>query len=161
MKKQIIFLFLIFPFMSCVNREENAFQQQDEKIELPPPPKKIDQQNLIGFACYYSGKKSEPVKRFSNLLTEENFTQIREKLNSKFIAEKYLSTIVCLRLDEKKIISLSQVELNQIEKNKISNEKLTICSGCTNEDELSLKELLTSKTYISNEVERWLEKMIL
>ncbi len=162
MKKQILFLLISFIFLSCNDKKDsNATEKQTESLILPPPPPKIvDENSLIGFACYSSGRKSEPVKTISKLLVDKNYNGISKKLSSKSVAEKYLATVVCKKLEKRNLISLTRVDQSQIEENLISDEKIVICSGCTNKKELAMKELFSSDTFLSVYLEEWLKKMI-
>ena len=160
MNKQILFYLLIFMCFSCKKEQEEVVIQKTVTIKLPPRRIEIDENNLIGFACYHSGKQSKPVKKFSEILTKKNYAIIIENLNSKNNADKYLSTIICEKLSQKKLIRLTKEELNKIEKNKNSNEKVRTCAGCTNDETMTLKELLFEKNYITEETEGWLNGMI-
>ncbi|NHM08374.1 hypothetical protein G4D82_14185 [Flavobacterium sp. CYK-4] len=155
--KNLILIFLIVPcFINCNQKAEIT---ENSKIVLPPPPKVFDKNNLIGFACYYDGEESNPVKLFGELIKSKKYSLIINKLKSETAAEKYLSTIVCKRLEQKKIITLTKSELDQINQNMISQKKVTICSGCTEEDELTIEEMF-SDNFLSDDVEEWLSNMI-
>ncbi|SHF83490.1 hypothetical protein SAMN05444377_1232 [Flavobacterium fontis] len=164
MKRNILFILLTFVFLCCngkqTEKEAKTEKKEIEEIELPPPPRKIDMDNLIGFACYSSGMTSKPVETITKLLENENYSEVKNKLASKSVAEKYLATIACNELKKQNAISLSISELKQIEINMNSNEKTTICSGCTNENEITLKQLFSTKTFIERGVKEWLKESI-
>lgn len=162
MRKYILLFAIISIFLNCNKKEIKNIETQKENLELPapPPPREIDKNNLIGFACYYSGRKSDPVKLFSELNVGKQYSIIRKKLQSTSSAEKYLATIVCEKLQQKKLIRLTQKELNLIEENKMSLEKMTICSGCTRQEEFTIKEMLTDNNFLSETIERWLAETI-
>ena len=160
MNKLILFYLLIFVLFSCKKEQKLEVIQKIEVIKLPPRKIEIDENNLIGFACYYSGRKSEPVKKFSEILLKKDYSIIKENLKSTNIADKYLATAICEKLSQKKLINLTEEELNQIKKNKNSSEKVSTCAGCTNDEKMTLKELLVEKSYITEETEEWLNKMI-
>lgn len=160
MKKQILFYLLIFVLFGCKNEQKEEVIQKTEVIKLPPRKIERDENNLIGFACYYSGQKSKPVKKFSEILLKKDYSIIIENLKAKNIADKYLATAICEKLSEKKLINLSEDELNQIKMNKNSSEKVSTCAGCTNDVTMTLKELFLEKNYIMEETEEWLNKMI-
>ena len=161
MKKQFLLLLTILVFLSCNEQKDvKTPAKQKEELVFISPPRKIDENSLIGFACYSSGRESKPVTAINKLLLSKDYSGIREKLYSKSVAERYLATAVCQRLEQKKSLSLTQTDRHQIEKNKISDEKITICSGCTNEEEMSMKALFSSKTFLSDYLENWLNEMI-
>ena len=161
MTKQILSILIIFIAFSCHKKQEEETQKTHQKlILLPPPPKKVDENTLVGFACYSSGRKSEPVKIITELLADKDYNGIRKKLSSKSVAEKYLATITCKKLENKNLISLTQVDKSQIKENLISDEKIVICSGCSNKKELTMKELFSSDTFLSAYLEEWLKEMI-
>ncbi|NHM03643.1 hypothetical protein [Flavobacterium celericrescens] len=160
MKKQVLFYLLIFVLFSCKNEHKEEVLQKNQVIKLPPRQIKIDKNNLIGFACFYSGKKSEPVEKFTEILLKKDYSNIIKNLKAKNIADKYLATAICEKLSQKKLINLTEEELNQIKMNKNSSEKVSTCAGCTNNKTMTLKELLLEKNYISEETEEWLNKII-
>jgi hypothetical protein len=160
MTKKIVFYLLIFLSFSC-KKETNQELTTENKIIRLPPKIIIDENTVIGFACYNSGKKSEPVKKFSKILVEKKYPIILKELNSINIADKYLATVICEKLLKKKLINLTEKEINQIKKNKNSNESVNTCAGCTNQEKMTLKELFTAeKNYIAEETEDWLNEMI-
>ena len=77
------------------------------------------------------------------------------------MAEKFLATVSCEKLQQKKMIYLTKEELKQMEINKKSNEIVSTCSGCTNSEKMTLNELFTTENnYIKEETEDWLNEMI-
>jgi len=159
--KQIIFLLIIFIPFSCKKQQENS-SEKEVLVKLPPLRQKvIDKNTLIGFACYYAGSKSNSVNKISEILKYENYKDLKAKLFEINPAEKYLATVACEKLEQKNLIILTEKESNQIKVNKFSKEKVTICSGCTNEEELTLKEMFYSEdNFLSESTEEWLNKMI-
>jgi hypothetical protein len=160
--KHILFLLIIFISFSCKKQQENSIAKDViAQIPPPPPPKVIDKNTLIGFACYYAGSKSNSVKNVSEILKNKNYKELRAKLFEINPAEKYLATVACEKLQTKNLIELTEKEFTQIKINKISEEKVTICSGCTNEEKLTLKEMFNSKeNFLSGSTEEWLKEMI-
>ena len=158
--KQILFLLIVFIAFSCQKQEE----KNNAKVTIenpPPPPKVIDEKTLIGFACYYAGSKSKPVKKISEILKSKNYTTLKVKLYDVSPAEKYLATVACEKLEAKKLIKLTEKEFAQIKINKASEEKVTLCGGCTNEEELTLKQMFTSKeNFLADSVKEWINEMI-
>jgi hypothetical protein len=162
MTKQILTLILFFSFFSCKKAETEKIKQETEKENIKIPPRIIiDYDNLIGFACYNSGKKSDPVKKISEILKKKEYKIIIKKLTEKNVAEKFLATVSCEKLQQKKMIYLTKEELKQMEINKKSNEIVSTCSGCTNSEIMTLNELFTTENnYIKEETEDWLNEMI-
>ncbi|WP_143394886.1 hypothetical protein [Flavobacterium sp. 11] len=155
MIKQIYFLLIISLMFGCQKQEKI-----DTKIITIKLPKR-DKNNIIGFACFYAGTKSEPVKKISEILKNKNYTTLKAKLYDVNPAEKYLATVACEKLETKKLIKLTEQEFTQIKINKESDEKVTLCGGCTNEEELTLKEMFTSKeNFLADSVEEWINEMI-
>ena len=156
MKIQILSLLVIFLFLSCKEKSipKTVEKQKVVLIDIPPP-EKIEEDYLIGFGCFYAGRKSEPVKVLSKLLTKKDYASIREKLSAESLAEKYLATAVCTTLEQKKIISLTASEQNQIKQNWANNDKIVFCSGCTFKEKFTMKELLAS-----GHLNNWLKEMI-
>lgn len=158
--KQILFLLLIiFIVFSCQKQlEKNNTKAAIVKL---PPRKVIDEKTLIGFACYYAGSKSKPVKKISEILKRKDYATLKIKLYDESPAEKYLATIACEKLETKKLIKLTESEFAQIKINKANEEKVTLCGGCTNEKELSLKQMFTSKeNFLEDSVEEWINEII-
>jgi hypothetical protein len=158
--KQILFLFIVFIAFSCQKQQEKN-NAKLTIVKLPPPPKVIDEKTLVGFACYHAGSKSKPVKKISEILKSKNYITLKVKLYDVSPAEKYLATVACEKLETKKIIKLTEKEFAQIKINKASEEKVNICSGCTNEEELTLKQMFTSEdNFLADSVQEWINEMI-
>ena len=157
--KQILFLLIIFIAFSCKKQQE----KNNTKVTIVklPPQKVINEKTLIGFACYYAGSKSNSVKNVSEILKTKNYATLKAKLYDVNPAEKYLATIACEKLETKNLIKLTEKEFAQININKASKEKVTLCGGCTNEEELTLKEMFSSKeNFLADSVEEWINEMI-
>ncbi|MCL9804425.1 hypothetical protein NAT51_02755 [Flavobacterium amniphilum] len=156
MKIQILFALVIFPFLNCKEKSiPKTIEKQSIELVSLPPEEKIDENRLIGFGCYFSGRKSEPVKVMGKLLTKKDYIGIRAKLSAKSTAERYLATAVCTTLEAKKVISLTPSEQTRIKQNMMSPDKVVFCSGCTFEEEFTMKELLAS-----GHLNNWLKEMI-
>ena len=124
--------------------------------------KKFDLKSYIGFACSATGSKTKAVKTFSSLVKEKKFSKIKKKLFSENNGDKFLSAVICERLEMKNLIVLNENEKKQIAKIKQSKEEITICSGCLYQDKISIKELFekSEKNILSSEIENWLTKII-
>lgn len=159
--KQFLFLLIIFVTFSCKKQQDNS-SDKEVLVKLPPLRQKvIDKRTLIGFACYYAGSQSNSVKKISEILKNKNYANLKTKLFDVNPAEKYLATIACEKLQNKNLIRLTEKEFTQIKINKLSAEKVNICSGCTNEKELTLKDMFSSKeNFLTESTEEWLNEMI-
>lgn len=99
--------------------------------------------------------------KITEILKSKDYTTLKVKLYDESPAEKYLATIACEKLETKKLIKLTENEFAQIKINKTSEEKVTLCGGCTNEEELSLKQMFTSKkNFLAGSVEEWINEII-
>lgn len=137
--------------------------QKNPKQKKSTPTQSITTKtdNLVGFACFEGGSESNIVRQFSEFLIKKDYPSIVSKLLSINPAEKYLATIVSLRLHQKQLIELSKKELKQIKSNKSSNDIVSICSGCTDWNKLTIQELFQSdRNFLKDQTERWLKEMI-
>lgn len=158
--KQILFLLLFLLAFSC-QKQQDENTKKEAIVKLPPPPRVIDEKTLIGFACYYEGRKSKPVEKITEILKIKDYNTLRAKLYDSSTAEKYLATVTCEKLETRKLIKLTEKEAIQVKINKASNEKVTLCGGCTNEEEFTLKQMFTSEeNFLSDSVEEWLMETI-
>jgi hypothetical protein len=155
MNRLLIYLAIVSIGFSCQSEKKD-----NVSVSTPTQVKSIDPP-LIGFGCGGSGNETKPVELFSELLTEKNYTEIRKKLFSSDPAEKYLATIVCKKLQEKKLIELSKNETKQIQINKRNKDIVSTCSGCTDRDELTVQQLFDPEwNSLYQETENWLVEKI-
>jgi len=140
--KNLIYIFTIFVFIS------NSAIAQDN----------VDKNEMVGFACYFAGTPSKTVEKYIQKLNNENYKWISKKLNSENNAEKYMSVITLEKLNKLGKYKLNKTELTLIAEIKQSEELVSICSGCTYFEKVSLKELLTKKKKLF--AKNWLNKNI-
>lgn len=57
-----------------------------------------------------------------------------------------MSTIYCEKLAEEGLIKLKRSELEQIEKNRNKNDTIYTCSGCTESEYYTIKQLINDTT---------------
>jgi len=146
--------------ISCnKNKKIEKNEVKKELIKLPPPPKRIDKNSLVGFACGYSGESSETVNVITEILENKKYAELKNKIISNKPAEKYLATFSCIKLFEKGIIKLDENELNQIEKNKRSNLKIYFCGGCTYNENYKMSQLFSEETEFNLELENWFKQI--
>lgn len=144
---------------SCKNYKEINTENLESELLIPPPPKIIDENSLVGFACYFEGRRSEPVENITKILERKNYVELKKKISSNKPAEKYLASFACIKLSEKKIITLNSIELSQIEENKKSDLEIYFCSGCTEKENYKLSQLFTEKIEFTKEVEDWFNQI--
>lgn len=155
MNKLLICLITVSIVFSCQTQKKET-----KKIDHPTQSKTVDPP-IIGFGCFADGSETNPVQLFSKLLSEKNYTEVKNRLYHSDPAEKYLATIVCLRLQEKKLIELSKDEEIRIKTNKQSKDIVELCSGCTEHDELTVRELFDPEwNSLYEETENWLTQRI-
>jgi hypothetical protein len=120
--------------------------------------KSVDKNEMVGFACYFAGQPSKTVEKYTQKLNNENYKWISKRLESENKAEKYMSVIILEKLTEIRKYKLNETELKLISEIKQSDELVSICSGCTYFEKVSLKELLTDdkKLFAKN----WLDRNI-
>ena len=160
MKYLLIFLFFISFTISCNHNKKKVVKiLENEDIKPPPPPRIMDENSLVGFGCYYSGRKSKPVEIMTEILENKKYEELKIKLYSKKSAEKYLSTFACIELSKKNLIHLNEIQLEQIVLNKQSNLKVSFCGGCTESENYNLYELFSEKIDFINQVESWFKEI--
>ena len=120
--------------------------------------KNIDKNEMVGFACYFAGQPSKTVAKYSQKLNDENYKWISKRLESENKAEKYMSVIILEKLTETGKYKLNESELNLISEIKKSDELVSVFSGCTYFEKVSLKELLTDDKKLFGK--NWLERNI-
>ncbi|PQJ17060.1 MULTISPECIES: hypothetical protein [Nonlabens] len=141
MRAKIIIITFLIGIFSVMNAQEN-----------------VDRNEMVGFACYFAGQPSKTVEKYTQKLYNQNYKWISKRLKSKNNAEKYMSVIILERLTEVKKYKLNETELNLISEIKNSDELVSVCSGCTYFEKVSLKELLADdkKLFAKN----WLDRNI-
>ena len=103
----------------------------------------VDKNEMLGFACYFEGKPSKTVEKFSRKLKNEKYRWISNQLTSKNNAEKYMSVITLEKLTELGKYKLNETELELITGIKNSSELVSVCSGCTYFEKVELKNMFT------------------
>ena len=133
MKKKLILLFTFLSFL--------AFSQS--KKENP----------TLGYYCGYSGSATQVVKKISDLIYKKDYKTIKSLLYSKIPAENFLAVVLCRRFAYQKIITLSETDSKRITELFKSKEKIPLCGGCTEHDEVELSKMLSEQQNITNAVE--------
>ena len=101
--------------------------------------------DMLGFTCYYGGTPSNSVIIIDSLVGTSNFQTIKKNLNSRKGSIQFLAIVICEYLVKIEKDSLSESEIKIIKKAYSSKKKISVCSGCTNFDQIELKELLNDK----------------
>lgn len=102
----------------------------------------VDKNEMVGFACYFAGQPSKTVKKITTKLNKKKYSSIAKLLTSNNNAERYLAVISLERLAELNKYVLNETEKKLITEIKQSDELVSVCSGCTYFEKVSLKELL-------------------
>jgi hypothetical protein len=128
MRTKIITIVFLIGILSGINAQDN-----------------VDQNEMVGFACYFAGQPSKTVEKVTKKLNTEKYNSIAKLLTSDNNAERYMAVISLEKLAELNKYKLNETEKNLISEIKKSDELVSICSGCTYFEKVSLKELLTEK----------------
>ena len=111
---------------------------------------------MVGFACYFEGSQSKTVQKVTNKLNNKNYKAISKILTSDNNAERFMAVITLEKLAELKKYDLNETEKKLISEIKQSDELVSICSGCTYFEKVSLKEILTEKNKLF--AQNWLNR---
>ena len=116
-----------------------------------------DYKEMLGFACGGTGSSSKTVKRVFGLLDKKKYAKIKRLLNSNNNAERFLSVIICEKLNELNEIELDARNRETIDKIYMSDAKVFVCGGCTFYEKVSLKDLLkfNHEELVREETEDW------
>jgi hypothetical protein len=136
--RNFIFVFTLIPKL--------LFSQSDDEYEV------------VGFACGFAGMSSKPVTRVSELLEQKDYVAVAKLLKSNNNAEKYLAVIIVERLSQLSVYKPSIDEVRLIASIKNSREKVSVCSGCTYFETMSLKQLFDSPNLIRRR--HWLNEVL-
>jgi len=158
-KIKTLLIIFFFSFLSCTFNT-NTFKNSNIETVSPPVfnPNNYDK---IGFACGEGGEGTALVDEFAKLITDKNYKQLRAGLYSPNPGVVYLATISCEKLAEERLIKLNGEELEQIEKNRHKSDTIYTCSGCTNSEYFTVKQLLSDTTnYIRTEAGWWFDAVL-
>ena len=128
MRSKILTIVFLIGILSGMNAQDN-----------------VDQNEMVGFACYFAGQPSKTVEKVTKKLNTKKYNSIAKFLTSDNNAERYMAVISLEKLAELNKYKLNETEKNLISEIKKSDELVSICSGCTYFEKVSLKELLTEK----------------
>ena len=103
------------------------------------------QKDGVGFGCGIGGMMTQAVWDMIDLLKDNDYLAIREKLFSQHDADLFIAVIVNEGLTKKKKIVLTDREIDQIKKMRNLENVIPVCSGCGYWDQVSVKTLLNKK----------------
>ena len=137
MNKFLIIIFTVLNF-NCGNAQINA-----------------NEKPTLGFACYEEASQTKVVGNFRNLIKENNYKAIKNKLYSNKAEEKFLSVVTVEKLQSVGKIELSKEDEQKIIEIRNSSQLVMVCSGCTYFDKITLKQAFevlesSAKTWLSN-----------
>lgn len=127
---KILIIGILFSFASLMSAQMNLDLAESE---------------MIGFACYAAGSATDTVRKFEKKLANKNYKWIAQKLSSTINAEKYMSVLILEQLNNLDRYVLSEEECQLIEEVKKSYGLVSVCSGCTYFDKLSLRDMLNEE----------------
>jgi DNA gyrase/topoisomerase IV subunit A len=128
MRTKILTIVFLIGILSGINAQDN-----------------LDKNEMVGFACYFAGQPSKTVEKITKKLNNKKYNSIAKLLTSENNGERYMAVISLEQLTELNKYKLNETEKNLITEIKQSEELVSICSGCTYFEKISLKELLTEK----------------
>lgn len=114
-------------------------------------------EKMVGFGCGFGGELSRPVKKVSKLIDKEKYNEIIKLLDSDNNAERFLAVVVCEKLSELKKLIISNEMKNKISIAYKSNAFVSVCSGCTYWDNLTLKNMLEAENSMRTLANSWIE----
>jgi hypothetical protein len=118
----------------------------------------VDLKEMVGFGCYSEGRSTKTVVKVTKMLKTKNYKGISKLLTSRNNGEKYLAVISLQRLADNGKYNLNDNEKDLIEKAKLSDDKVSVCSGCTYFDKVSMKSILMEDNFIGSKY--WLDRTI-
>lgn len=123
---QLFLLLLLYPIASF---------SQDE----------IDENKMVGFACFYEGRETKVVTKVGRLLKQKKYSKIKDLLKSQNTAEQYLAVICIERLSAIEKVTITNDERLLIEQIRSSSELVATCSGCFPHPGAALKDVFNSE----------------
>lgn len=117
----------------------------------------VDFNEMIGFGCGFAGEQSKPVQKVSKLIDRENYNVIVQLLDSDNNAEKFLAVVVCEKLSELNKLFLTNEVKEKISIAYKSSDLVSVCSGCTYWDQLTLTKMLQNGNSMRISANFWLE----
>ena len=148
MNKKILLFLLLLPFFIITVKAQSY-----DSIHIEKSFKYLEDscKNFISFACNANGMPSENTFKYMDLIISERYDLIEKLLYSDNPSNQFLSVIILEFLEKKRKITINDIVKKQISGIKQSEEIISVCRGCTYHNQLSLKELLTTKNIIRSD----------
>lgn len=119
----------------------------------------VTDNEVVGFDCYYGGRQTKTVEKFTRHLKQNNYKTISNLLTSDNPGDRYLAVIALQRLSKTGKYVLSTKETTLISKIKNSKDHVPVCSGCVYFDTLSLQALFSNEQLLQSS-KTWLDHNI-
>ena len=116
----------------------------------------LDYNEMVGFGCGFGGEQSKSVQKVSKLIDKEKYNRIILLIDSDNNAEKFLAVVVCEKLDELNKLILSKELKEKISIVYKSYARVSVCSGCTYWDKITLKKMLEVDHHMRLSANYWL-----
>lgn len=117
----------------------------------------IDYNEMVGFGCGFAGEQSKPVQKVSKLIDKEKYYSIIQLLDSDNNAERFLAVVVCEKLIELNKLTSSKDLQDKISIVHKSYDRVSVCSGCTYWDKLTLTKMLENGSPMRIHANYWLD----
>lgn len=105
----------------------------------------IDENKMVGFACFYEGRETKVVTKVGRLLKQKKYSKIKDLLRSQNTAEQNLAVICIERLNAIEKVTITNDEKLLIDQIRSSSELLATCSGCFPHPGAALKDVFNSE----------------
>jgi hypothetical protein len=143
--KSVIARTLLFSVVFCASL--TTFAQDD-----------LDENKMVGFACFFEGRETKLVSRFAKNLKRKQYDSIKKMLTSENNAERLMAVLCLERLNEVGRVTLHADEKLLIEKIKTSSDLVDVCSGCVPNPSIPLSSVFHSNILWGST--GWLERNI-
>ena len=117
----------------------------------------VNDDEMVGFACSIGGTPSNTVQKVSHLIDKRKYKVIIKLLDSDNNAERFLAVVVCEKLTELKKTTLTEELKGKISEIYKSDGIVSVCSGCTYWDNLTLKDMLNKENNMRISANYWLD----
>jgi hypothetical protein len=118
----------------------------------------VNEKKMVGFGCYFSGQPTKAVVKVTELLKAKKYKGVSHLLKTGNRAEKFLAVVSLEKLARLEQYQLSDNEKALIMKIRASRDKVSVCSGCTYFDKVSLKDMFSEHNFLGSNW--WIEKTL-
>lgn len=130
---------VIFIFISLLFTVSFVFGQDD-----------LNRKKIIGFGCYFAGQPTRTVEEVTKLLLTKKYESVSTLLKSGHAGEKFLAIVALEKLAALGKYKLSDDDKELINRIKNSGDKVSVCSGCTYFDKVSLKRIFSQDNFLGS-----------